>query len=223
MPTTKTVNAEPTDQATTAVSPVSNDAEDTILLNAPYQVSVTLEGTADMLFHRWSTESVAAKAAAAKNSAAKKTDDVESYVYRDEENVICLPGEYLRMAIIEAARYRQDPRSPRKSARDLYKAGVVSLTKNAQITRSDGKVAQDWDYLDQRRVMVQRNGVTRVRPAFLTGWAATLELQILTPEYIDKQSLLDVIVNAGKLVGLADFRPTYGRFQVTEFKVTELI
>lgn len=223
MPATRTKAAEPQDAAVeTAVAPVSNDAEETILHGAPYQVTATLEGTADMLFHRWSTEDVAAKAAAAKNSAAKKTDNVESYVYRDEDGNICVPGEYVRMAIVEAARYRQDPRSPRKSARDLYKAGVVALTKLAPITRSDGKVASDWDYLDQRRVMVQRNGVTRVRPAFLQGWTATVDLQVLTPEYIDKQSLLDVLVSAGKLVGLADFRPTYGRFQVTEFKITSL-
>lgn len=220
MPTTKTVPAQKTDAA--AVSPVSNDAEETILHGEPYQVRVTLEGTADILFHRWSTEDVAAKAAAAKNSAAKKTDNVESYVYRTDDGKIGIPGEYLRMAIVEAARYRQDPRSPRKSARDLYKAGVVALTKVAPIIRADGKPAEDWDYLDQRRVMVQRNGVTRVRPAFLAGWTCTLELQVLTPEYIDKQSLLDVIVNAGKLVGLADFRPTYGRYQVTEFKITSL-
>lgn len=223
MPATRTKAAEPQDAAVeTAVAPVSNDAEETILHGAPYQVTATLEGTADMLFHRWSTEDVAAKAAAAKNSAAKKTDNVESYVYRDEDGNICVPGEYVRMAIVEAARYRQDPRSPRKSARDLYKAGVVALTKLAPITRSDGKVAKDWDYLDQRRVMVQRNGVTRVRPAFLQGWTTTVDLQVLTPEYIEKQPLLDVLVSAGKLVGLADFRPTYGRFQVTEFKITSL-
>lgn len=206
----------------TAVAPVTNDAEDTILHGAPYQVEVTLEGTADMLFHRWSTEDVAAKAAAAKNSAAKKTDNVESYVYRTDDNKIGIPGEYVRMAIVEAARYRQDPRSPRKSARDLYKAGVVALTKVAPITNAAGNEATEWDYLDQRRVMVQRNGVTRVRPAFLKGWSCSFELQVLTPEYIDSQSLLDVITQAGKLVGLADFRPTYGRFAVTAFKVTAL-
>lgn len=171
---------------------------------------------APILFHRWSCEAVAEKASAAKGSAAKKTDNVESYVYRCDDGTIGIPGEYLKGAIAGpqgAAKYRQDPRSPRKSALDLYKAGVVPLTLVASL----GK--KDWDYLDQRRVTVQRAGVTRMRPAFLAGWQATFDLQVLIPEYIAPADLLEVISNAGRLVGLADYRPTYGRFQVTRFDV----
>lgn len=191
---------------------VSNDGAWTFA--QPYVVEVTIEGTADLLFHRWSNESVEEKSKAAKNSKAKKTDNIETYVYRDRENNICIPGEYLRQAIIQAAKFRQDPRSPRKSAMDLFKAGVVSLTDLASLG------VTQWDYLDRRRVMVQRNGVTRTRPAMLKGWRATFLLQVLTPEYIDPQLLNEVIVQAGRLVGIGDFRPTYGRFQVVHFEVT---
>jgi hypothetical protein len=105
-----------TAKATDTLAQPSNDGAATIVLAAPLTVTFTLEGVCALLFHRWSTESVAAKAAAAKNSVAKKTDDVESYVYRDDSRQLCIPGEYVRMSIIQAARYRQDPRSPRKSA-----------------------------------------------------------------------------------------------------------
>lgn len=60
------------------LDPVSNDGEDDILTERPYVVEFTIRGTAALLFHRWSTEAVAEKAAAAKNSTAKKTDNVES-------------------------------------------------------------------------------------------------------------------------------------------------
>lgn len=201
-----------TKQKATAIDPVTNGGEGIILESAPYAVKVALEGTAPLLFHRWNVEGVAEKAKAAKGSKAKKSDDVESYVYRNERKEICVPGEYFRQAIIHAAKYRQDPRSPRKSAMDLFRAGVVNLTDLATL----GK--KEWDYLDQRRVVVQRNGVTRVRPAFLAGWSATFELQILLPEYISRELLGGVIGDAGRLVGLGDFRPTYGRFQVVEFR-----
>ena len=39
----------------------SNDAEDSILGTAPYRLSFTIRGVADLLFHRWSNEDVAAK------------------------------------------------------------------------------------------------------------------------------------------------------------------
>lgn len=199
-----------------AIAPVSNDAEMSVLAQAPYVAHIEIEGTAAILFHAWSNESVAAKSAAPKNSKAKKTDDVESYVYRNQEGEICIPGIYLRGAIVEAARYRQDPRSPRKSARDLFKAGIVPLTALASL----GK--KDWDYLDQQRVLVQRSAITRVRPAFLEGWRAAFDIQVVTPEYIPPADLLETITSAGKLVGLADFRPTYGRFQVIKFELQQV-
>lgn len=190
---------------------VTNGASDSINLSEPYTVNVSIRGCADFLFHRWNAEAVDEKAKAAKNSAAKKTDNLESYVYRNEEGNLAIPGEYLRQSIIHAAKFRQDPRSPRKSAMDLYKAGIVALTSLASVGKSQ------WDYEDRRRVVIQRNGVNRVRPALRVGWTADFELMVMTPEYIDEQALHDTISTAGRLIGVGDFRPTYGRFQIVQF------
>lgn len=210
-----------TTKATTKGGDVSDAGNWVIDQSRPYAVEVELTGSSDLLFHRWQSDSVAAKAAAAKGSAAKKADDVESYVWRDPlTDMICLPGEYLRGAIAGpagAAKYRQDPRSPRKSALDMFKSGIVPLTALAPITTAAGEVAKTWDYLDRRRVTVQRSGITRERPALLAGWQATLQLQTLLPEYISPGLLHDVLVDAGRLVGVGDFRPTYGRFAITRF------
>jgi hypothetical protein len=195
----------------TVLRPVSNDAEETVAATEPFTVTVTIRGSAAILFHRWSNESVAAKAAAAKNSRAKKTDDMASYVYRCDNGNLGLPGEYLRQSIIGAARFRQDPRSPRKSAMDLFKAGVVSITEVADLG------VKEPDYVDRRRVLIQRNAITRERPALREGWTATIDLMVLVPEYIDRTTLLEVIGAAGRLIGVGDFRPTYGRFAVTNF------
>lgn len=148
-------------------------------------------------------------------SAAKKSDDVESYVYRNEADEICIPGEYLRQAIIHAAKFRQDPRSPRKSAMDLFKAAVVPLTELA----SFGVTA--WDYEDRRRVTVQRNGITRIRPAMRAGWSCSIDLMCNIPEYVDPILLRQVVDDAGRLIGVGDFRPTYGRFAVSDWKIHE--
>lgn len=194
----------------------TNGARDSIAIGEPYIAEVTITGSADFLFHRWNCDAVAEKAAAKKGSAAKKSDDLESYVYRDEKGKLAIPGEYLRMAIIGAAKFRQDPRSPRKSAADLYKAGVVSLTNLATLGKDN------WDYEDRRRVVIQRNGITRTRPAMKAGWKIVVQLQVGVPEYISDSDLNEVISTAGRLVGLGDFRPTFGRFQVTSFKVLDL-
>lgn len=197
---------------------VTNGGAATIKFEEPYLARVVLTGVSDMLFHRWNNEAIEAKSKAAKGSEAKKTDNVESYVYRNEEGVICIPGKYLRGAIVGAAKFRQDPRSPRKSAQDLYKAGVIVETTLAPL----GGEPTKWDYDHAERVQVQRNGLTRIRPAFRAGWTAEFTLQITTPEYINPQDLQDVIVKAGRLIGLGDFRPSYGRFAVQTFEVVKL-
>lgn len=189
----------------------TNGAEDAIV--EPYIAMVTLTGTTDYLYHRWNCEAVEQKARAAKGSKAKKVDDVETYVYRDEAGNLCIPGEQLRMAIVNAAKYRQDPRSPRKSAMDLFKAAVVVVTPLASLGR------KTWDYEHKCRAVVQRNAITRVRPAIRLGWSTSFNIQVNMPEYIQPHDLNEVIVNAGRFCALGDFRPTYGRFQVTAFSM----
>ena len=194
-----------------AVTEPTNGAATTFNAALPYTVSITVEGAADILFHRWNVESVNAKAGAAKGSAAKKTDDVESYVYRNDKGDIAIPGEYFRMSLVRASKFKQDPRSPRKSAMDLYKAGVVAITPLATLG------VKTWDYLDTRRVVIQRNGVNRTRPAVKAGWRCSFELMVNLPEYIDRNALRETVELAGRLIGVGDFIPTFGRYGIVKF------
>lgn len=187
---------------------VSNGAETIISFQEPYRMSVTIEGVAAILFHKWDCDEVAAKAKAAKGSAGKKTDNPETFVYRLPNGHLGLPGEYLRQSIIQAAKFKQDPRSPRKSAMDLYKACVQSLTEIADLG------VKDWDYLDRRRVVIQKNAITRTRPALHPGWKATVILSVTLPNYISPHDLIETVNMAGQLVGVSNFRPTFGRFVV---------
>jgi hypothetical protein len=201
------------------ISEPTNGGQEAIETGVPYTAHVTISGSADLLLHAWNCEAVAEKSKAKKGSEAKKSDNIESYVVRNEDGIICLPAEYLRMAVVAAAKFRQDPRSPRKSAMDLFKAAVVSLSPLSPIINREGKISKDWDFEHRCRVQVQRNGITRVRPAFKDGWSADISLMIIAPEYIDPPMLHEVISAAGRLIGVGDFRPTYGRFQVTKFEI----
>lgn len=195
------------------ISEPTNGGAGAIKFSEPFTATVTLEGTADLLFHRWNPEAIDEKANASKNSKAKKTDDVESYVWRTENGELAIPGEYLRQSIINAAKFRQDPRSPRKSAMDLFKAAVVVTTPLSTL----GK--KKWDFLDRRRVQVQRQGINRTRPAIKIGWQARFELLVVLAEYVDPRTLRETIESAGRLIGMADNRPTNGRFGIIRFDV----
>jgi hypothetical protein len=204
------------DAKVTALSGVSNDAQLDIEIQTPYMVEATIEGTAPILFHRWSCDAVEEKSKAAKGSAAKKTDNVESYLYRDEKGEVSIPAEYFRQSVISAAKFKQDPRSPRKSAMDLFKAGIATLGELCSFGLKEP------DYMDRRRVVIQRSAITRVRPAMAIGWKCTVGFQILLPEYINPALMNDTLQYAGRIVGVGDFRPSFGRYQVTGFNVIRL-
>lgn len=196
---------------------ITNGAQDIIEEGFPYRLEVRVVGTAPILFHAWNVESVAEKSKAAKGSKAKKTDDIESYVYRDPDGYLGVPGQNFAAAIQMAGKFMQDPRSPRKSAFDLCKAGVIPLST---ITPFDPRT-QAWDFEHAARVTVQRNGLTRIRPAMREGWHLTFDLLITTPEYLPPAIMAKLIGDAGRLVGLCDFRPTYGRFVVESMQAVE--
>jgi hypothetical protein len=199
-----------------AEAQLSNDAAG--MIQAPFSVGLTITGTADFLFHKWSNEAVAEKSAAAKGSEAKKTDNIESYVYRNGENQICLPGRYIVRSVVEAGRFHQDPRSTRKMAKELVQAGVICEEILSPML-VNGNPTEDWDYLDEQRVCIMRSAITRTRPAFNKGWQCKFTLTSLLPEYITPIFLRSLVDGAGKFVGLGDFRPTYGRFVVSEWGV----
>lgn len=195
------------------MSDVRNSGQFALEFLKPYTARVTIQGTADIIFKRWNTEQVDIRSASKKGSKIRMEDDVESYVWRDEKGMIGIPGINLHAAITEAAKSTRDPRSSRKSARDLFKAGVVPVSKVASLGVSQ------WDYLDRRRVCIGTACVNRTRPAMLMGWKATFDFLVVLPDYIVPQMLNEVIQQAGMFIGLCELRPTYGRFCITGFSV----
>jgi hypothetical protein len=197
----------------TVLDNVSNDAKTAIAAQETYTIEAEVEGVAALLFNRWSIEDVEAKGNAPKGSKIKKMDNLENMCYFNDKKEICIPGEYFRQSMIHAAKYRQDPRSPRKSCMDLAKASILI---EPELCSLGVKV---WDSIDRRRVVIQRSAITKSRPCMNAGWKAQFEVTILTPEYLDFKIVNEILQNAGKLVGVADFRPSHGRFCITKFKV----
>jgi len=202
----------------TILQPVSNGAKHMIELTQPYRATVKVLGTAKMLMHCWNNEAIAEKAAAKKGSDKKKTDDLESYLLRNEKGQIVMPTLNFCAGIREAGKSFPDPASPRKSLRDRLKAIVVPESEYGLI---NGGV-KDWDFVDMRRVVIQRAGITRSRPAFFEGWTIEFQIMILEPEYLQPARLFELVESAGKFQGLGDFRPTFGRYRVAKFE-TEII
>lgn len=189
---------------------VSNGASDLVALAQPYTIDVTVEGTGKMLMHCWNIEAIIEKGAAKKNSVTKKTDNLESYVLRDEKGRIVVPTLNFCASIRTAGKSFADPTSPRKSMHDRLKAIIIPENEFGLINGG----TKDWDFVDRRRVVIQRAGITRERPGFYEGWKITFRITVLEPEFLPLPRLIEIMDNAGKFQGLGDFRPTFGRYRI---------
>jgi len=186
----------------------------------PYVVDVTIKGTADLFFHRYNVEEVEEKANLPRGSKLKKIDNVDAYVWRDHEDYLCLPGYYLRASLAKVGKNFQDPRSSRgKQAVELVNE-VISVQPALARIRTDGKERQEWDYVDKRRVVVQRAAVARSRPCFRPAWEADFQVACAAPGWLPPRQLYQMIIQAGMFQGVGDARTIgYGRFAVTKFEV----
>ena len=203
---------------------LNEQANDGPLIEEPYRMRFKVEGTAPILFHRFDCEEMAPPSTTGggtKGGVKKKTDNVESYYYRDDKGFVCVPAEGVHGALISAGRWFQDPRSSRKTAMDLVKAGVIVEPNRIQCLRN-GKPLKTCEYEDKRRVQVNRAGIARVRPALNVGWQAEFEVMVLASDLIAPRFLRELMAKAGTFCGWCDFRPQYGRFQVLHAEVLKL-
>ena len=182
---------------------------------ALYSMKVVIEGVSRILFHRYDPEVAERKSKAPKGSRDKKTDDLESYLYRDPKGYIAIPAINIKACILNAAKHFPDPRSSgqRKQARDLFAAAIFVEPEMCPVLVG-GKKVKEPQFIDRRGVVVQRNRVNRERPGLLPGWRCEFTVNVLAPEYIPPELLREVLFVAGRFVGLGDFRPDFGRFQV---------
>lgn len=184
----------------------------------PYSAVVTIEGVAHLICHKFDCDEVESKSKAAKGSKTKKTDNVESYVYRVPETNECgVPGKNIKAMLTSkkngAAKSFSDPRSKMKSAAEMMQASIFVEPEVASL----GK--KTWDFIDRSHMNVQNRGIVRLRPGFTRGWRLTFVVNVVQPALVPPEFLRQVIDHAGNFCGLGDSRPDYGRFTVVSFEV----
>jgi hypothetical protein len=122
---------------------------------------------------------------------------------------VCIPSEVIEATLIKAGK------KSRKG--DAFKSGViVDQSPLMECTGMPSSVAAlflkraAWRYI--RPVKVQRATIMRTRPIF-RDWSLTFEIQYLE-DILDEASISEALVTAGQIVGLCDWRPKFGRFNV---------
>lgn len=176
------------------------------------KIIVRIEGISPLLMHRFPVSSEDPKS---KIKDQRKTqDDVESYLYADEQGKLVQPSTHIIGSLKRAGVKFQIPGQGKTTYKNLMGSGAVIIDP-VMIPH----LIQAWT-IDRRPVVVQKARIVRSRP-ILKEWALSFFVEYDQDE-IPKSVLKELFDYAGRRVGLGDFRPdkggSFGRFIVTKFE-----
>lgn len=189
-----------------------------------YTVSTCIEGIAPLMQHRYPMPDLTNMSKGANKSTGAKdyTQEWREYFYADASGQIYQPASHIEGALIKAAVGFKVTGKRGKTYKDLFQANIFVDPVN--IPHVGFLVPEELDadadkplYLDVRPVVIQRARVVRIRPCFSPGWHLEFEIQVIDDE-IQPGLLQDVLTLAGKTVGIGDYRPRFGRFNVVHWE-----
>lgn len=186
------------------------------------KINLTLTGVGPMLMHNGrlanplDPHTREMKALTAKRT---KTDEDLINILQVEARGGCWETDDGFVGIPNAAIWRSvyDAAKAFKRGEDIKRA--FSFDDVTQPLTIDGKhwSVSDWcasmDRIDYRPVKVMNRKVMRARPKFSAGWQSEHTFDLLTG-VVDPRDLVPIFERAGSLVGLGDWRPTYGKFAI---------
>jgi len=185
--------------------------------------TVRIKGTAPLLMHNGQladpmNEMTRALSEAVKNAKKAKTDaayatmqkaEFMGGLYLNEKLEPCIPGEVLEGTICEGAKKF-------KQGKDV-KAGLMVVGNFPLIYKGPRDPEKMWKtgaFHKTLGVIIGRNRVMRTRPMFV-GWEVEFAVTF-NEELINPKDVLKFLRKSGAEVGIGDYRPRYGRFEVVE-------
>lgn len=194
-------------------------------------LKIRLLGVSPLLCHNGQTadpRNTYAKAIKAVSSKRKKTDsDYDEMarlewlagLYRSGSELV-IPDYVLESTIIAGA--KKSKRGPQaKCGLFFTEHAVLNFTgKPAEINdQTLAAMFESGDFTHTIGVRVGMSKVMRTRPIF-RNWSCEALVQF-DPDVLNQRDIEEVAIDAGKLVGLGDWRPKHGRFDAEVVPVVE--
>jgi len=187
-------------------------------------VKMRLTGLSPLLMHNGDMSNpLHSKAKELKILSAKRKKTEETYMemsdvefeggmYYDKELGPYIPGECLDAAFVSGAKLSKLGTAVKRGAQVLDDKCALIYKGPREI----GKLVASPEFRLMKPVKVGTSKIVRTRPMF-TEWA--LEFTWLyAPDQFDKETLVGIAETTGRLVGLCDWRPRYGKFKAEVIK-----
>jgi len=182
------------------------------------KIHVEIEGISSLLQHKMLSEKSEIETMKKLVNVLKKdnsneeayTKEAELSLYKDKEGRNCIPSIHIERALVKAGVNEQVAGRGKKTYKDYMNAFVSVTQQLIPIT------PQEYE-LNRCFVKVMRARIMRTRPEFPEGWKASFDL-LVVDDTIPIDTIKNILDFAGAYVGIGDWRPKFGRFQVLSFE-----
>lgn len=187
------------------------------------QIKILMNSTSPLLMHAATTADPLdqrTKDHKQLTSKKKKTDDDYETIAQSEWflGLYCgkqgpfIPGQNFESSFVDAAKMRRLGQTFKQSVRVLEDEVVLKYSG----PRDPLKLFADPRFRDGRQVRVNGKRIMRYRPIFHT-WSASLTV-CFEEQRVEERDLISAIQDAGRLIGVCDFRPRFGHFDAVVTK-----
>jgi hypothetical protein len=174
------------------------------------KIACSIRGVAPLLQHRFADEEHPEKKVVKGGKVFSSQSDAEGALYKTKAGVIFQPSNTIEGAMKKASVKFKIPGAKMKTYKDIVVGGV--FIDPLEVTHKN----QKW-VIQRDSVRIQNARIMRSRPRF-DEWELDFTMNVID-DRAEEHVLKEILSDAGLYYGIGDWRPRYGRFEVTKFKV----
>lgn len=168
-----------------------------------------VKGMAPLLFNRFPDEDNPEGKSKKKKAVESKDVQVEKSLYRTKDGKIYQPAEHFVGAMIKAGvQFKLDGK---KTYKDVVKGGV--FVEPLQIIHESQEYDKDW----RVTVIPSTRGRVMKGRARMDNWQLKFDVVCIDDRATPKD-IKEILEYAGAYIGVGDYRPRYGRFEVVSME-----
>jgi hypothetical protein len=192
-----------------------------LVITQPALYEVSIQGLDSILFNRMLSKDETANGTDAKEGYEEREWRIwKKKAYVDDNGILYIPGENIHECMKEGAKYwgQKIPGEGNKTYTDLIASAVICESISLGVHIDSDEVIPYDKMVNGNPSKGKKSGakVLKVRP-LLRPWGGAYKMHVfdarLTPDVLKV-----IIAYAGTFRGLCDWRPQFGRFELTNIK-----
>lgn len=174
-------------------------------MKAIEKINVTIKGTRPLLFNKFQEHN--AETTKKRGVRPSHDEEAEASLYKNEKGVVCSPSTHIESSMVKSS--TDFTMKGKKTYKDAIKSGVI--IEPDLIPHQN----QKWETFTTP-VVIQRARVMKAR-GLMKEWKLSFIINILD-ERLNSQTIKEILENSGKFIGIGDWRPKYGLFEIEKFE-----